>query len=628
LVLVVAVLWAAPSMALAGQSSKPAYTPAQAIAIMSSDPTVGAIRASHPRSFFEASFVAADRTWRVRLVGGPKGHPVLASFAIVDGLGTVLTRSITGSPGPPHLNARKAAGIAAAQPRIHAWLAQYPHTVRQTSLGDNRVWTVTWTVGTDQVAEVQIPDTTGKPTDVWTGPQVGWMMTRGLKDAYGRKVVDPWVLGTLCLIFLGGLVDWRRLRSLRTLDMLMLLSFVCSLIFFDRGQVFVSTPLQYPPMLYLAARMIMISRSRAPRRIEVGERHMLVLVGLVFALMGFRLGLNNQDSNVIDVGYAGVVGASRILHGQVPYGHFPQPVGTPCGGDYANGDPVGYVQPDHRCESPIANGDTYGPTVYLAYVPAVAALGWSGRWDSLPAAHVAASAFDILAVVGLFVAGWRLRSARIGVLMAFAWAANPFTAYTLNMNANDGLVGAAVAWTLAALSIPAVRGVLLAVAGFTKLAPLAMLPVFAGLRSRWATLLGFVAASALLLVMLAFERRGFTLFWDRTLAYQADRITPMSIWTLPNYHPGWPHLEGIQKMAQIVVGISIGLMAFLPRRRAGRDAASVAALCGAAVMGAQMVASYWFYPYICWWLPAVLIAFFVPRPARQVASDWTPAQAM
>ena len=96
--LVVAVLWAAPSIALAG-GTKPTYTPAQAIAVMASDPTVGAIRASHPRSFFEASFVAADRTWRVRLVGGPKGHPVLASFAIVDGLGTVLTRSIRTAPG-------------------------------------------------------------------------------------------------------------------------------------------------------------------------------------------------------------------------------------------------------------------------------------------------------------------------------------------------------------------------------------------------------------------------------------------------------------------------------------------------------------------------------------------------
>ena len=91
---------------------------------------------------------------------------------------------------------------------------------------------------------------------------------------------------------------------------------------------------------------------------------------------------------------------------------------------------------------------------------------------------MAASAFDILAVIGLFVAGWRLWSPRMGVLFAFGWAANPFTAYSLNMNSNDALVGAAVAWLLAALSVPVVRGILLSVAGFTKLGPLALVPLF------------------------------------------------------------------------------------------------------------------------------------------------------
>ena len=81
----------------------------------------------------------------------------------------------------------------------------------------------------NQVAEVHIPDATGKPTDVWTGPQVGWMMTRGLKNAYGRKVAGAWVLIPMCLLFVAGLLDWRRLRSLRTLDVIMLISFVVSL---------------------------------------------------------------------------------------------------------------------------------------------------------------------------------------------------------------------------------------------------------------------------------------------------------------------------------------------------------------------------------------------------------------
>ena len=33
----------------------------------------------------------------------------------------------------------------------------------------------------------------------------------------------------------------------------------------------------------------------------------------------------------------------------------------------------------------------------------------------------------------------------------------------------------------------------------------------------------------------------------------------------------------------------------------------MAALAGAAVIATQMVSSYWFYPYVCWWLPLVLL---------------------
>ncbi len=29
----------------------------------------------------------------------------------------------------------------------------------------------------------------------------------------------------------------------------------------------------------------------------------------------------------------------------------------------------------------------------------------------------------------------------------------------------------------------------------------------------------------------------------------------------------------------------------------------MAAFAGAVVIAVQFVASYWFYPYICWWLP-------------------------
>jgi hypothetical protein len=519
--------------------------------------------------------------------------------------------TLTATQGPPRLSSNEAFVVASRSLAVKTWIGQYSHVTHSSDLGPLRVWTVSYYDGDDEIAQVHIEDSTGQAFEVWTGPQVGWMLARGLPDAYGRKVNRSFVLWPMCAIFLAGLLDWRRPRSMRTLDLIATLAFVASLVEFNHGDIFRATPLVYPPLLYLGARMVWVGMHGGPRRVRVGETHMLLLIALLFGLMGFRLGLNNQDSNVIDVGYAGVAGASRLMDGVLPYGHLPDKTSRPCGGEYSNGDPRAYIQSNGQCESPIGQGDTYGPTVYLAYIPAVAALGWSGLWDSLPAAHVTACAFDILAITGLFVAGWRLASGSVGLLLAFGWAANPFTLYALNMNTNDALVGALLAWTLAALSVPALRGALLAAASLTKFAPLALIPLFASLRNRFATMVGFAATAILLLAMLALDADGLSLFWHRTLDYQFGRVTPMAIWTLPSYHPGWPDISWLQHPLQFFVALGVVAIAVFPR--APKDAAAIAALGAAAIIGLQITASYWFYPYVCWWLPLVLAATLLPR---------------
>jgi hypothetical protein len=92
----------------------------------------------------------------------------------------------------------------------------------------------------------------------------------------------------------------------------------------------------------------------------------------------------------------------------------------------------------------------------------------------------------------------------------------------------------------------------------------------------------------------------------------------MAIWTLGTYHPGWYDLRWPQHVFQIAAGLGIVALALFPRRRR-KDAAAVAAFAGAVVLAAQMAASYWFYPYICWWLPAVMIALLMPRSAPEPA---------
>ena len=197
-------------------------------------------------------------------------------------------------------------------------------------------------------------------------------------------------------------------------------------------------------------------------------------------LIGFRLGLNAFDATVIDVGYAGTVGADRLLRGQLPYGNFPDASGVACGVRNSDGTSSAYRQAkeDGRCESPVANGDTYGPVNYAAYVPAVAVAGWTGRWDDLPASHGTSCIFDLACAAGMAAVGWRFGRVKMALLCALAWLAYPFTGYALQANTNDMIVAAFAIWGFAFATSPIRRGALLALASWTKFAPLVLWPLW------------------------------------------------------------------------------------------------------------------------------------------------------
>ena len=91
-----------------------------------------------------------------------------------------------------------------------------------------------------------------------------------------------------------------------------------------------------------------------------------------------------------------------------------------------------------------------------------------------------------------------MRGPTLGVALAYAWAANPFTLYALDCNVNDALVGRARPRAPSAPpSSPAGRGALVALAGMAKFAPLALAPLFAT-QSRG--VLRFVLGGAIALV--------------------------------------------------------------------------------------------------------------------------------
>ena len=126
------------------------------------------------------------------------------------------------------------------------------------------------------------------------------------------------------------------------------------------------------PGARLPARRASLDRAPRPARRAASRPvwPVWVLAAAAVFLAGFRIGLNIRDSNVIDVGYAGVIGAQRIAHGEAPYGHFPvEDDLKPCGRQDADGEIRERIQTNGRCEAANPRGDTYGPVSYFAYLP-------------------------------------------------------------------------------------------------------------------------------------------------------------------------------------------------------------------------------------------------------------------
>ncbi len=472
-----------------------------------------------------------------------------------------------------------------------------------------------WSGAAGEIATGKVDDATGVVLEAWAGPQVAWGMARGSPGAFGGRKINsyPVWLG-FCALFLLGLVDWRRLWSLRNVDLLVLLSFSVSLWFFNRGNVFAAMPLVYPGFVWLLARCLWTGwRDRAPRGATVWP--VWLLIGATVFLAGFRVGLNVRASNVIDVGLSGVIGADRISHGQSPYGNFPIEGNRPkCGPADANGEVRNRIQTNGRCEAADDRGDTYGPVAYEAYLPGYWAFGWSGKWDTLPAVHATSILWDLLCLIGLGLVGRRLGGPRLGATLAFAWAAWPFSQYVSSSNTNDAIQPALLVWGfLFATSAPA-RGAFAALASWTKFAPLLVLPLWSGYpdarrpRARLAFVLGFLLATAAAFFVVFLEPSPWHAagqFFHRTFGYQFGRDSPFSIWDWRQYHArGLPDLHLIQDALGALLIAGAAALGWWPRRRSPLQLAAFTAVL---LIGFELVLTHWFYLYLPWFFPFVAI---------------------
>jgi hypothetical protein len=520
----------------------------------------------------------------------------LIALALVFLAGLFAAPAVAGA-APRQIGEQRAVAIADKDPKVVGEKEEHPNLGSSASMVEGH-WEVAYFAAGDEVALVVVDPNSGEVRESWTGYQVAWKMARGYSGAFGHKLNAPYVFLPLCAIFLLGLVDWRRLRRAANLDLVVLLCFGVSHFFFNRAEIGLSVPLQYPVLLYLLGRCLWIGfRGRGEGLRPVWPAAWLLVAALF--LVGFRVGLNVADSGAIDVGYAGVVGADRIAHGEPIYGNFPDDV---------------------------SQGDTYGPVNYGAYVPFERIWPWSGSWDDLPAAHAAAVVFDLATFALLILLGLRIRPGppgrRLAAILAFGWAAYPYTAFALESNSNDTLVAMLLVAVLLALARPAARGAFAALATFAKFAPAVLAPMLLTYDRRRRPAAVFAAAfAAVSVAVVAWPAidPGLHTFYDRTIAYQAGRDSPFSVWGQV------PSLEPLRVAILIATGALSVFVGFRPRQK---SLVQVAALSAALLIAVQLTMHHWFYLYIVWFFPLLLVAVAaLPAGARTApAPEPSPAR--
>jgi hypothetical protein len=122
-------------------------------------------------------------------------------------------------------------------------------------------------------------------------------------------------------------------------------------------------------------------------------------------------------------------------------------------------------------------------------------------------------------------------------------------------------------------------------------------------------ILGFLLVTAVVMAWPTIDP-GLGTFYDRTIATQADRDSPFSIW-------GQTSLEPLRIALLVGLGVLSIAFAFVPRRK---SLVQLAALSGALLILLQLTLQHWFYLYVVWFYPLLLIAL-ASLPARSNQPD-------
>jgi hypothetical protein len=480
---------------------------------------------------------------------------------------------------------------AMRDPRVASTLKQNPWTDARVIALDDTHWRTTFTDGPRALLDAAV------------GPD-------GRVDAIEERLPGshppgsavlwaPPVLLLLAFLFVIA-VAVRPLRSLRNLDAGVLAAgFTISALLLDARLVAAHVYVGVACLAYVVVRCAQVGFG-APVRSPVaeplyrrvfhgGERSRLLGIATAATLLAGLI-VTVTSTGVSDVAFAGLAGATKLNHGELPYG---------------------------QLTSEVVHGDTYPLLTYVLYMPFAAISPVHDAFDSLDGAlWLNAIALLAAAVMIYQLAGRR----QAGVSMTLAWLTFPPVLLAASGGGNDVPAALFVAAALAAFARPALSAGALALAGLTKVVPaVALLVWLPRLRGRALAAACAVVALTLALMLAALlvigGAGGLRDSWD-AIRFQFERGSWYSLWQQTGTRSVQPVFQAAAVAFAAVAAFEIWRQgpATIGLRRA-------AALAGAVVALLQIAANYWTYAYLPWLLPFILVALLPP-----VAAEAPPAR--
>jgi hypothetical protein len=433
---------------------------------------------------------------------------------------------------------------------------------------------------------------------------------------YGDWIAyQPGLLIGLAALFvlLAGVAPWRRIRNL---DVLFSLTLVAPVVLLQHRYIDASVLAALPGLLYLLGRCVFRALGPDPspaaatplldvltpgwgpdRRVRL-----LRILALTVALVFVMVTVSSVDA--VDVVYAVMEGATKLLGGVLPYGHMP-------------GD--------------VLHGDTYPLLSYALYVP----LAWLSPvhsvWDSVDlalAATVGAALLAAWAVLRSLTGRPKLRRRRrasaqalereaTGLRAALAFLVFPPVLVIASSGTTDVVLAAMLVLALVLWRRPGICTGLLAAAAWFKLAPLALVAVrLAPLRgSRLVRALGALAVVtvAMLALLVALGGTSGLMAMVHAISYQFSRGTPQSVWAAL----GIPTLQPVGEAAALAL-IAAAMVRLRRAPQQAEDRGRMAALSAAILIALQLVANYWAFLYVVWVVPLVVVSLLADRSLAPV----------